>query len=505
VSCVAPHRLAEFARGGLTGRGHARIAAHVDDCGRCRDAVARLRDAQRAFAAIAEREAPELRWDRIRAQTYWTTGSLTALPVARPSRARAVAAWAVGPLVLAGAAAAWFAVAGSAGEATLTDRSVRTAMAPLDAAADPTPEPVTEAAPLVGVVTLVEGRGEIVTAGGATLVGGSAVGAHRVGAGDRLIGDGRLAVQFGPNSTFTVGPRSAVVVARLDDRAIELVVEPAARVDVEVAARAPGQRFVVHAGARAVEVRGTAFRVERGADGVAVACEHGRVAVSSADATVELGAGQKLAVGDREPLLGRAVEPMELTELSELAAARPAGLPLWTDPETIFRTTAALPLLAPTGHAVAIDGVPTGTGSLWRRLPPGRHLIETTDPRGQALPGRWVEIGGEPSETPVVLAAEPELTATGTAAARRARLRELSRAIDAVALRGCVRSLSKQGLAEGTHVELEVGVSTAGAIRYLNVIDTDLPDRVTACVRDVVGRARLTAGAQVAWRHTITF
>lgn len=497
MSCAAPHRLARFARGQLTGRGHERLAAHVDDCARCRAAVARIREAHGAFAAIAEREAPELRWDRIRAQTYWATGSQPALP-AVPTRSRRP--WLLAPVAVGALAAAWFA---------LTPRPATQPLgvtAPAVVAAVPDVAPELPGAPIMGVVTLVEGRGEIVTADGATLVGGTAVGAHRVGAGDRLIGDGRLAVQFGAGSTFTVGAGSTLLVERFDERAIELVLTERGRVDVEVSHRGDQQRFAVRAGGRTVEVRGTAFRVERAADAVAVACEHGRVVVSSADAgdTVELGAGQRVALGDAEPLLTRTVESLSVDELAQLAASRAPALARWTDADTVLRTTAALPLLAPSGHAVSIDGVATGTGSLWRRVSPGRHLIESADPRGRVSPGQWIDVGDGP-EAPVVIAPAPELPSTGTAAARRARLRELARAIDDVALRGCVRSLAKQGLADGTHVELEIGVSAAGAIRYLNVVDTDLPARVTACVRDVVGQARLGAGAQTSWRHRVSF
>ena len=147
-----------------------------------------------------------------------------------------------------------------------------------------------------------------------------------------------------------------------------------------------------------------------------------------------------------------------------------------------------------------------GVGPLWRRLPPGRHLVETRDGAGRIGASQWVELDGTTPERPVVVAApEPALTATGTATARRQRLVELSRALDSRQLRGCVRSLAKEGLADGTHVELEVGVQASGAIRFLNIVDTDLPARVAACVRDVVSETRLGAGAQVSWRHTITF
>ena len=510
MSHVAPHRLAELVSGAL-GRGAAhRAQLHIDGCPACAQALARIRAARATFSELATQPAPELRWDRVRAQTYWTmgTGPVPVLPTAAASaptgrRWLALAA----PLGLAAAAAAlWFALRPSPG--------VRLDLGALEPAGlEAIAQPVVARTPLTAVVTLVESTGTVITADGNTIVGGSAVGAHRLAVGDRITTtDGRVAAQFGPGSTLTVGPHSTLVLAAFDSGAVELVLGDRGRVDVEVSHRAADQRFIVRAGTRAVEVRGTAFRVARVGAAVEVACEHGRVAVSSsegaegADGAVELGAGQGLSVIDGEPVASPQVRPLTADELSELLAARPTALPQWTDPDTIYRTTATLPLVVPAGRAVAIDGVVTGVGPLWRRLPPGRHLVETRDGAGRIGASQWVELDGTTPERPVVVAApEPALTATGTATARRQRLVELSRALDSRQLRGCVRSLAKEGLADGTHVELEVGVQASGAIRFLNIVDTDLPARVAACVRDVVSETRLGAGAQVSWRHTITF
>ncbi|MEZ4402041.1 MAG: FecR family protein [Kofleriaceae bacterium] len=520
MSHVAPHRLASYARGAATagatpgwaGRRHARIERHLAGCPACARALARLRDARVAMDAIASQPAPELRWDRIRAQTYWALGQTGSRPAVAPPPALAVARgpragrarWWVPVGLAAAATAGWLAF----GRTPSVTRPPATIAAP---EAPPPAGPVAPAAvaPLTAVVTLVEGESTLTTVDDATLVGGSAIGAHRIVAGDRLAtGTGRVAVQFDAGSTITVGAASTLVFTRFDVGAIELTLAPAGRVDVEVSKRGPDQRFLVHAGARTVEVRGTAFRVERQAQAVAVACEHGRVAVSSAGAgEVELGAGQALAVPDDGLLDGRRVRPMSAAELDELLAARPAALPQWTDADTVVRTTVTLPLVVPATRTISIDGVAVGTGSLWRRLPPGRHLVEAHDERGRLHGSRWVDLDGVAGEKPVAVGteAEPALSATGTAAAQRQRLVELTRALGQDQLRGCVRSLAKQGLATGTHVELEVGVLASGTIRYLNIVGTDLPDGVAACVRDVVGRARLGRGAQVSWRHHITF
>lgn len=77
--------------------------------------------------------------------------------------------------------------------------------------------------------------------------------------------------------------------------------------------------------------------------------------------------------------------------------------------------------------------------------------------------------------------------------------------LDQGRLRTCMRALEKQGLSAGTHVDLEVGVDGNGAIRFLNIADTDLPARTAGCVRDAVAASRLGHGAAATWRHRISF
>ncbi|MBZ0234783.1 MAG: hypothetical protein K8M05_20810 [Deltaproteobacteria bacterium] len=67
-----------------------------------------------------------------------------------------------------------------------------------------------------------------------------------------------------------------------------------------------------------------------------------------------------------------------------------------------------------------------------------------------------------------------------------------------------MRDIEKQGLLEGTFVELEIGVDAGGAISFLNVKKTNLGSRAS-CIRDAVASARLGAGAAASWRHRITF
>src|SRR5262249_59351666 len=71
--------------------------------------------------------------------------------------------------------------------------------------------------------------------------------------------DGRVDIQFGDKSAFALGPRSTIELRRFDVEIIELAVD--GTVDIVVAPRAAGQRFLVDAGDQVVEVRGTQFRV----------------------------------------------------------------------------------------------------------------------------------------------------------------------------------------------------------------------------------------------------
>jgi hypothetical protein len=251
-------------------------------------------------------------------------------------------------------------------------------------------------------------------------------------------------------------------------------------------------------------VRGTAFRVVHRDGAVAVACEHGRVAVTSGDTTVEVGAGQELALGHAEPLLGRAPRPLDDGDLASLVASRVAALPGWTDPATVLRTTRPLAVVAPRARAVRVAGEVVGRGAVWMRVAPGRHFVEAERAPGRFAPGRW-EVVDDRASRPIILAdGKPDPTA-GNASGRSARKVELARVLDRGRLRTCVREIEKQDLLAGTHVELEIGVDANGAIRFLNIGDTNLPRGAASCIRDAVAASRLGSGAAASWRHRINF
>jgi hypothetical protein len=504
---VAPHRLADLAAGRLEGRDAARVRVHLDGCEACRGAWDRVRAARSSFADIAGAPPPDLKWDRMRAQVYWTMGSGSFPAVAPPGRLSS-RIWLAAPLVAATAVAiaVW---APWQPSSTKRPEPLAAPAAPVKPSASdavaPAAIPVELApTPLLAVITLIEGDASLVRGpGAAELADADEIGAAAIAAGARLAtADGRVALQLDAASVVTLGNRSSLVLGRLDEAGVELVVD--GQVDIAVTRRAPGQRFTVVAGGRTVEVRGTAFRVVHRDGEVAVSCEHGRVAVSSGDATVEIGAGQALALADAEPLLGRAPRPLGDAELASLQASRAPSLPGWTDPQTVLRTTRPFAVVAPRTRAVRVDGEIVGSGAVWMRVSPGRHEVAAETAPGRFAKGQWVPVGDEPMK-PLILAQAKTDPAGGTAASRSARKTELERAIDRGRVRACVRKIESQGLLADTFVELEIGVDANGAIRFLNIAETDLPPGAASCIRDTVAASRMSTGAAATWRHRINF
>ncbi|HUQ03252.1 MAG TPA: FecR domain-containing protein [Kofleriaceae bacterium] len=505
---VAPHRLADLAAGRLEGRDAARVRVHLDGCEACRGAWDRVRASRGSFAEIAGAPPPELKWDRMRAQVYWSMGS-GSFPAVAPPRARWP--WLAVPLVAATAAAlAVWAPWQSSGRSPSPVPGSLAAPAKHDttgggAQIAPAPIPVELApTPLLAVITLIEGDASLVRGpGAAELADADAIGATAIAAGARLsTAEGRVAVQLGAASVATLGNRSSLALGRLDEAGIELVVD--GQVDIEVAKRAPDQRFTVLAGGRVVEVRGTAFRVVHRDGEVAVSCEHGRVAVSSGDTTVEVGAGQELALADADPLLGRAPRPLGDADLAALKASRVESLPGWTDPTTVLRTTRPFAVVAPRSRAVRVDGEIVGSGAIWMRVAPGRHEVAAETAPGRFSPDRWVTVD-EAVAKPLLLAEGKKDPTAGTSSGRSARKTELERAIDRSRIRACVRKIESQGLLADTFVELEIGVDANGAMRFLNIGSTDLPPGAASCIRDTVSASRLGTGAAATWRHRINF
>lgn len=479
---VAPERWAALAAGEVSARSAARMQEHAARCARCRQAQERVTAARAAMRELRDASAPELPWDSIRAKVRWALAS--GEPAAAPRSLRWPAALAALATVGVGALALLPGRAGPAPEAP--------AQAPVAVAA----APARVAAPLGALVTRVRGVTQLdgVRDGAsmfARVVGPQAVLATAAGA---------LDLQLGEGTALTLGPRSTLRLERFDTEAIELTIDGV--IDLEVAPRRPGQRFLVRAGAQTVEVHGTRFRVEHHADHTRVACRHGLVSVRDGAAEVSVAAGAVASLRTGEPPRST---PLSAAEEVELALSTPYRLP-WDDVAALAAGSARLELDVDPARRVRVDGQELGAGAVAVRVLRGRHLVETAAVGEPFRRAGWAEVGAG-----VVVAhfsesegASAALAASGASSprARTARLAELRGALDRRQLARCVRPITKQGVAD-TFVTVELSVERDGAIGYLNILDTDLPGEIAECVRSELAKLRFRAGPSARLRERL--
>jgi len=475
---IAPHRWADLWAGRVNDDERAAMERHVKECRGCARVRQRVTRASDSFVAIRSQPAPEVPWDAVRARVHWSvsTERRTALRQRRP-------------------AYGWIAAATAAGVAValLSSRSAPSPeRQPIATRHEPPPAPVPASpAGLVGLVS--RASGDIMVDGvrppdlfARTLIKGSLI----------ATGDGRVDVQFGDISAFALGPRSTLELRRFDAQTIDLVIE--GTVDITVAARADGQRFLVHAGDHVVEVRGTQFRVTHDSASTSVACRHGLVVVSdrTGAAKVEVGAARRLHIASGAPISSAAVVTLSNDELSSLVQATPFTLPLW-EPTTLLQTSAPLEVATSGRRDVRVDGVELGLAPLRVRVRPGRHTVEAADSAGRFRRAGWIDVAAAPHGARLEIPAEPP--ATGGVTERR---RQLSTRIDRPRLGRCIRSIAKAGLT-GTYVQIEIAVDAQGAVGFLNVIDSDLPSATASCIREVLADVRFGSGAAATWRERI--
>lgn len=458
---------------------------HVAGCARCRAQRARVLRAWDAMTELRAEAPPELAWDSIRARLRWElspAGASARLPVASDRRAATrrwlLAACAVGGVACA-IAAGWWGV-----EATRPPLARRPAVEqPAQAA------PAPQAAALALVVTRARG---VVQIDGER--DGAALFSRAWGPGAVVASaEGSVDLQFGDGSGVALGPRSTLRLERFDTSAIELSLDGVA--DLQVAPRLPGQRFLVRAGAQTVEVRGTQFRVEHRAEHTRVACRHGLVQVRDGAAAVLVAAGRVTSVRTGAPLS----PPVALTEaeLVELALAAPYQVP-WASPRELLAATARLEVAAPGTHHVRLDGIELGAGDAAVRATRGRHLVETAERGAAYRRAGWIEVASTARALRFEVATAPAGAELGT----ERRRGELRARLDSRALGRCVRSITKQGVAD-TFVTVELSISHDGTIGYLNIVDTDLPAEVAECVRAVVAGTRFASGPAARLRERV--
>ena len=498
---IAPHRWADLWAGRVGDDERAAMDQHAAACRACARARDRVRTASDSFPALRAQSSPELPWDSVRARVHWAVSTeRRARRRPRPALHRLLPGLAIGAL---GAGA--LALALATGPVELDPPAPRGALAV--AAAPAAPAPAAPAPALAGLVNRATGDVMIDGLRRADLF------ARTLGPGAVIAtGDGRVDVQFAEGGAFALAPGGRLQLRRFDAAAIELVVE--GTVDVEIGPRAPHQRFLVIAGERTIEVRGTRFRVHHDARATTVACGHGRVEVRDRHGAAEVGAGRRLELPAGRAVAAAPGAQLSAEELDALAAAAPVRLPMW-DPASLLHSSAPLEIASAGGREVRVDGIELGAAPMRVRVMAGRHTVETAE-AGRFRRAGWVDV--RPPAAPEAGTDEApgaRSRAAGAAAARfelpaepppsrdvGERRRQLRAGIDQARLRECTRRIAKQGLL-GTYVQIELRVDASGAVNFLNIVDTDLGSATAGCVRNALADVRFEPGAAATWRERL--
>ena len=302
---------------------------------------------------------------------------------------------------------------------------------------------------------------------------------------------GRVTIQYADNSGFTLGPNSTLAVERFDHTAVVLHVE--GEIIADITRRSAGQQFVVVAGEREVRVRGTIFKVVQRKERFEVACSRGAVVIANGRDEIDLKAGELAR------FVGNGIRrgPLPVDQSDELEHAVPR-LPTWSEAEALQKTSSRLDI-APSAKepAIQVDGITVGKGPFALRVTPGRHHVQLSGTTGQ-----WVELQAGSSHKPPL----KEAVETRPTRKRESRRRtEIRRVLDKrLWIEACARPLRKQGIAKGGFVTLEIAVGTRGEIRYLNVLDSNLPNSSEQCIRNAADRLVFPAGPNSVVRYRIT-
>lgn len=473
---VAPHRWADLWAGRVDDTERLAMERHAEHCRACQRVRQRITRASDSFVAIRTQSTPEVSWDAIRARVHWSvsTERRAALRPPRPAYRWLPAA-----------------IAGGVAIGALTGRvpDVAPTVQPIARRETHAAPPVPAPAELVGLVS--RASGDVMVDG----IRPPDLFARTLGKGSRIAtADGRVDIQFGDKSAFALGPKSTIELRRFDAQVIELAVD--GTVDIAVAPRSDGQRFLVAAGDHTVEVRGTQFRVTHDGGATSVACRHGLVAVSDDTGRVEVGAARRIHVAKGSPVSSEHVVLLSSDEVATLTQATPLALPLW-DPAALVQSSAPLEVATSGRRDVRVDGVELGLAPLRVRVMPGRHTVEAADNAGRFRRAGWIDVAAAPRGVRLEIPAEPPPTGGITE-----RKRQLLGGVDRLRLGRCMRSIAKAGLT-GTYVHIEISVDAQGAVGFLNVIDTDLPSATSSCVREVLADVRFGRGAVATWRERI--
>lgn len=486
---IEPDRWALLASGELGDEERVALEAHLRDCASCTEARRRVLEARRTLDMLGDEPAPELNWDRLGARLHWTVSS----ELKRRERERedgvSRRGWArrAIPLALAGAAAAAVAIAVVTVYVARGDKQSIAEVPPKVLVTPPVePAPVEAVVPVVAVPL----EGVVTVVGGEVTIDGAAAGIDTpIRAGSTIVTkNGRLGVQFGPANAFVVERETELTVAVFDDREVALRIDGGA-VAVDITRRSAEQRFAVVAGARAVEVRGTAFRVADDGKVLDVAVTRGRVAVLEEGSAVEIPAGSRLIVERIAALATALPRPMLADEAEDLQISAPM-LPGWVSARELRDATSKVAVAARPGALVRLDGVAIGSGNVTVRATPGRHLVEV----GSA--SRWIEV--EPGAS-----ADASFVDRGARSERPAQVEKQLEAHEARIYR-CAKPMQKIDPRYSAMIEIEIGVLADGSVNYVQPVRGLIEREVEECVLSVV-RDHFTfpAGTKAEVRKTI--
>lgn len=304
-------------------------------------------------------------------------------------------------------------------------------------------------------------------------------------------GAGRAAVALAGDTGFALDPATSLTVGSLRDGLTELSLTQG-RVTCAVHPLAAGARFAVLAGARRVEVVGTAFAVARDGDAVTVAVEHGVVRVANpldpGDAVL-LRAGETVLVRDGERLSGLSPERLGPDAAAALVGAARRATP--PPPERVRLDVGDLP----DGSLLEIDDLGAGPVPLSAWLAPGRHHLLALVP-GEPSRELWVALAaGDAAQrvampVPVVPKSiqprhevDPALAAEFSAAVQ-GHLREL---------RACYDAWLKRNMGAEGRVVLVLEISADGKVERARSKGAKLPEETSACFTRTVAEWSLPA------------
>jgi hypothetical protein len=138
------------------------------------------------------------------------------------------------------------------------------------------------------------------------------------------------------------------------------------------------------------------------------------------------------------------------------------------------------------------------------RVVPGKRKVAVEGPDGEWMEPTTVEVvAGEGIAT---VAAPPRTSGPSPVKARGVRRRHVSKLLGNKArLRGCMRTLEKQGLAQGSFIVFDLGVNRKGEKTYLNISSSNVPRPVERCMRDAFDELLLPPGPSAALKYRVEF